>query len=292
MKINQAQRQNVKIKMGIQGPSGSGKTIGALLLAYGLFKDWSKIVVIDSENKSSNLYSHLGGYNVIDLEPPFSPERYSDAILLAEQSGMEVIIIDSISHEWEGVGGVLDIHGSMVGNSFANWSKVTPRHNGFVQTLLSSKCHIISTVRTKTDYVLTDKNGKMVPEKVGLKGITRDGMDYEFTIQFELDIKHNAVATKDRTGLFSTMNEFKLSMRTGEQILEWCNAGVDVSKLKARIQEAKSIEELLLIHNTYPALQDSLKSEFTNRKAILSTPKPSQNGIHNSTTGASGTFEK
>ena len=103
---------------------------------------------------------------------------------------MEVIIIDSISHEWEGKGGILDIHGSMVGNSFTNWAKVTPRHNEFVQKILQSNSHIIATIRSKQDYVLSEKNGKMVPEKVGLKGVTREGLDYEFTLVFDVDIKH------------------------------------------------------------------------------------------------------
>lgn len=80
MKLEQAQRKRAKIKMGLQGPSGSGKTMSALLIAYGLCNDWSKIAVIDSENHSAELYAHLGGYNVLNLVPPFTPEKYVDAI--------------------------------------------------------------------------------------------------------------------------------------------------------------------------------------------------------------------
>src|SRR5213075_24314 len=106
------------------------------------------------------------------------------------------------SHEWEGIGGILETHGNMMGNSYTNWSKLTPRHNSFVQHILQSPAHVIGTIRAKQDYVLSEKNGKQVPEKVGLKGVTRDGMDYEFTLVFDIDIKHNASASKDRTGLF------------------------------------------------------------------------------------------
>ena len=190
MQLQKAERKRAKIKIGLQGSSGSGKSYSALLLAYGLCNSWEKIVVIDSENLSSHLYSHLGCYNVISIAAPFSPEKYIEAIALALQAGMEVIIIDSISHEWEGLGGILDIHGGMTGNSFTNWNKVTPRHNAFVNAILQSPAHIIATIRTKQDYVLTEKNGKQIPEKVGLKGITRDGMDYELTLVFDIDIKH------------------------------------------------------------------------------------------------------
>ena len=95
---------------------------------------------------------------------------------------MRAIIIDSISQEWEGNGGIIETHGNMAGNSFTNWNRVTPRHNAFVQKMLQSHAHIIATIRSNRIMSLTDKNGKMVPEKVGLKGVTRDGMDYEFTV--------------------------------------------------------------------------------------------------------------
>ena len=122
----------------------------------------------------------------------------------------------------------------MAGNTFTNWNKVTPRHNAFVQKILQSNCHIISTIRSKTDYTLTEKNGKMVPEKVELKGITRDGMDYEFTIVFDLDIKHNATATKDRTGLFMDKPEGVISSGYGKRILAWCNDGIPMEKVKEK----------------------------------------------------------
>ena len=122
MKLTRAERKNAKIKMALQGPSGSGKTYSSLLIAYGLCKDWSKIVVVDTENQSSHLYAHLGSYQVLSLEPPFSPERYVKAIATSVEAGSEIIIIDSISHEWEGAGGILNIHGSMTGNSFTNWN--------------------------------------------------------------------------------------------------------------------------------------------------------------------------
>ena len=229
MELKLATRQQAKIKLGLQGCSGGGKTMSALLLAYGLCGDWGKIAVLDTENYSASLYAHLGGFLVVNISAPFSPEKYIEAIQLCESKGMEVIIIDSISHEWEGTGGILDTHGSMAGNSFTNWAKVTPRHNAFVQAILQSRAHVIGTIRSKQDYVLHEKNGKQVPEKVGLKGVTREGINYELTIVLDIDIRHHALASKDRTGLFMDKPEFTITAETGKLIRDWCNVGIPQS---------------------------------------------------------------
>ena len=288
MQLSKAERRQAKIKLALQGPSGSGKTYSALLMAYGLCGDWNKIVVIDTENGSSNLYAHLGDYNVISIAAPYSPEKFAFAINLAESSGMEVIIIDSISHEWEGQGGILDLHASMTGNSFTNWSKMTPRHNAFVQSILSSSCHIIGTIRSKQDYVLTEKNGKQVPEKVGMKGVTRDGMDYEFTVVLDLDIKHNATASKDRTGLFMDKPFFIITDSTGRQIKEWCENGSSIADVIQQIERAKSINTLRDIYYKYPEFRSQIESLLKEQKHNIEATahinnvslKPSENGIH------------
>lgn len=294
MQIQQASRQLAKIKMALQGPSGSGKTMGALLIAYGLCESWNKIVVIDTENHSANLYAHLGPYNVLNIGAPFTPEKYMDAIKLCESSGMEVIILDSISHEWEGSGGILDIHSSMAGNSFTNWGKLTPRHNAFVQAILQSHCHIIGTVRSKQDYVLNEKNGKMVPEKVGLKGVTRDDMSYEFTLVFDVDVKHFASASKDRTGLFGGKPEFRITPATGMLIADWCSAegevsssGTEESQIATQIGSCNTMEQLISLFKQQPAsTQKEYSQLFSRRKqelqrVISSLPKPSSNGAAN-----------
>ena len=120
---------------------------------------------------------------------------------------MEVILLDSISHCWDFL---LEVHSNMPGNSFANWAKITPRQNTFINKILSSDAHIITTMRVKQDYVLNQKNGKMVLEKLGLKAIQRNDLDYEFTIVFDIDTAHSAKAIKDRTGLFVNSPEFKI----------------------------------------------------------------------------------
>lgn len=268
MHIQKASRKRAKIRMSIQGPSGSGKTYGAILIAYGLSGDLSKVCIIDTENSSAELYAHLGDYNTLQLSAPFAPEKFIEAIQLCEKSGIEVIIIDSASHEWDGLGGILDIHASIPGNSFTAWSKVTPRHNAFVQAMMHSPCHLITTVRSKQEYVLSDKNGKQVPEKVGMKGIQKDGFEYDATLAFELNIHHTVQVSKDRTGLFMGKHDIQLSPEIGRKIKLWCEEGTEVSfdHINARIGSCKSIQELLQIYHTYPQFQTALQPEFEQRK--------------------------
>jgi hypothetical protein len=146
MHLHQAERRQARIKLALQGSAGSGKTYAELLLAHGLTGDWNNIAIIDTENGSADLYAHLGNYKVLPLGPPFSPERYIQAIETCEQAGARVIIIDSISHCWDFL---IEYHGNLQGNSFTNWIKVTPRQKAFMDKILQSPAHVIATMRTK-----------------------------------------------------------------------------------------------------------------------------------------------
>ena len=121
MQLRKSERSKAKIKMALQGPSGSGKTMSAILIAQGLTNgNLNKVAIIDTENGSADLYAHLGKFNVLTLDNPHSPERYIEAIEVCEKAGIEVIIIDSISHCWDFL---IDYHASLQGNSFTNWNK-------------------------------------------------------------------------------------------------------------------------------------------------------------------------
>jgi len=288
MKIVQAERKHAKIKMCLQGPSGSGKTYSALLIAYGLCGSWEKIVVIDSENGSAHLYSDFGEYRVIHLGTPFTPERYIEAITMIEEAGdFEVIVVDSISHEWETI---LQEHSKMAGNSYANWAKFKPRHNAFIQKMLQTNIHLIATMRTKQDYVLTEKNGKMVPEKVGLKANQRDDTDYEFTLSFNLDISHYAKVTKDRTSIFSYKPPFVIDVNVGRIIKDWCETGTSIKEVKQQIKDCMNLKELREIYKKYHIFKEPLNDLFMLRSKQLKelqttnslTLKTSQNGHSNS----------
>ncbi len=221
MQLRKALRKAAKLRIGFSAVSGGGKTYGSLLVASGLASSWDKIALIDTEAGSGDLYADLGEYNVLPLTS-FSPEKYIEAIMTCEAAGMEVIIIDSITHEWEFL---LQAHAKMTGNSFTNWSAITPRHDAFKNKILQSPCHIFTTVRRKIEYEMDQSGGKTKIMKLGTKEITREGFEYELTANLEINENHYVKASKDRTGLFVDKDEFILSKQTGVMLKEWAEAG-------------------------------------------------------------------
>ncbi len=286
MQLKQSKRQNVKLRLGISGPSGFGKTYSALQLAYGMTQDWTKIAVIDTENSSSSLYSHLGNFNVLDLSAPYSPERYIEAIEVCEKADIKVIIIDSITHEWNGKGGCLQIQ-EQLGGRFQDWAKVTPRHQAFIDKILNAKCHVITTTRRKVDYSLdVGGNGRTKVVKHGTKEITREGFEYELTVNFELvNDQHLVKASKDRTGLFANKPEFVINASTGKKLLQWCNAEPLVNNsILDRINECMSVSQLMELYKQNPNFQQSHNAHFTQKKEQLEKLINLQNFSTNGTT--------
>lgn len=247
MQIRKAERKKAKLRLGIAAPSGAGKTYSALLLAFGM---GGKIGLIDTEHGSGDLYAHLGDYDIISIEAPYTVSKYVQAIKAFEQAGYTTIIIDSLSHAWAGDGGLLDKQGKMADrgtNSFAAWRTITPEHNALVDSMLKSPCHIIATMRAKQEYVLElDSKGKQAPKKVGMAPVQREGMEYEFTVMLDVDMNHIASASKDRTGLFDGQL-FKVGIETGANLLGWLETGADVpsaSVMLAAIANAETVDSL------------------------------------------------
>ena len=242
VQFKRAERKKAKLRLALAGPAGSGKTYGALLVAFGL---GGKIAMIDTENHSGELYSHLGDYDVAVIDPPFVPEKYTEAIREAERLGYDTIIIDSLTHAWAGQGGLLDVHGHIAdksGNSWTAWRQVTPRHFELVEAMLQSKCHVIATMRSKMDYMQTEENGKKVVKKVGMNPIQRDGMEYEFTVFMDIDMNHLAQATKDRTSIFDGQ-VFKITPEVSKKLLVWLEAGAQAEpQIPVQSQKEQSAE--------------------------------------------------
>ncbi|WP_395443612.1 ATP-binding protein [Caulobacter sp. UC70_42] len=229
MMFQKAERRKAKLRLGLTGPSGSGKTWGALLIAKGI---GGKIAVIDTERGSASLYTNLVDFDVLELSPPYTPERFLEAIRAAEAAGYETVIIDSITHEWNGVGGCLELVDQLAaarykGNSWSAWSDVTPRHRAFLDAILRSSLHVIVTMRSKTETAQTEENGRKKVVKLGMKAEQRDGFEYEMTTV--LDITHEghfALASKDRTGLFGG-DPKPISERTGAMLRDWLESGAE-----------------------------------------------------------------
>ena len=226
--FKKAEKSKIFAKILLIGASGSGKSYSALRLATGIARSCgSRVAAIDTENGRIRYYANEFDFDDMQLEAPYTPETYIEAIEMAQDAGYKVLLIDSISHEWKYC---TDTVNKMSGNSFTNWGKMTPRHDAFMEKILQSDLHIIATARGKDTYVLEDKNGKQVPKKVGLGATQRDGVEYEYTITFNLDQEnHVATASKDNTHLFENKYEV-LTEKDGEKIYEWANSGTEMVK--------------------------------------------------------------
>lgn len=248
MAFTKATRKQAKLRLGLMGPSGSGKTWTALSIATGLLKPGDgRIAVIDSERGSASLYANDFDFDQKSLER-FSPREYIDAIRMAEKAGYSAIIIDSLTHAWSGIGGVLEIVDNVAaksnGNKFAGWREGSPEHNHLVDAMLQSRCHVIATLRVNTEWILEkdEKTGKNVPKKIGLKPQQRDGMEYEFTAVAQLDEEHNATITKTRISYLDGRLWRKPDQEFGAKMLEWLDSGEpDASPPKSNetIEEVK-----------------------------------------------------
>jgi len=286
MEIKKVKRKKVKLKIGLSGASGFGKTYSALLLARGMSSSWDKIAVIDTENGSASLYSNLGDYNTLELDQPFHPDRYIEAIQICQKAGMEVIIIDSITPEWSGKGGCLDIHEQEKKkmsreNDYTAWNKVTPLHRKFIDSILQSDCHIITTVRRKQDYDMVKEGEKTKVVKVGTKEETREGFEYELTINFELiNDKHYAKASKDRTSLFMDREPFVIDDNIGKELILWHNEAEeletpteDLSNGKEELLKKIAYANLSDLGKLYNNLTEDEKQDYSNyfkeRKAVI-----------------------
>ncbi len=199
--FKQAIKQEAKLRLAIAGPSGSGKTYTALSIATNL---GGKVALVDTEHGSASKYADKFQFDVMEMQPPFHPDRFIAAIKEAQQAGYGTIVLDSLSHAWNGTGGLLEIVDQIAArsaskNTFAAWKEGTPIYNKLIDAIIQSNVNIIATMRTKQDYVLeADERGKQKPVKVGMNPIQRDGFEYEFDVVITMDIDNQAVVSKTR----------------------------------------------------------------------------------------------
>lgn len=228
MAFQKAEKRKSKLRLALVGPSGSGKTFSALRIAKGI---GGKIAVVDSERGSASKYADLFEFDVLELEA-FAPASYVAAILEAEKAGYDILIIDSLSHAWFGKGGALEMVDqakmrSKSKDGFGAWREVTPEHNALVDAIVRSRCHVIATMRTKTEWVIEkDENGKNHPRKVGLQPIQREGLEFEFDVVGDLDESVFCV-TKSRIPKFSKAVLKEPGEQVGIDLAAWLNSGAE-----------------------------------------------------------------
>jgi len=214
-----------KLRMAIAGPSGSGKTYTALALAAALVPD-GRVAVIDTEHGSAAKYADLFRFDVAHAAPPYHPDGLIKLITFAANNGYDVVIVDSATHYWSGVGGVLDLKEEAESrmrnpNSYTAWKGVTPIHQRMVDALISVPAHVIVTMRSKQEYVLVEKNGKQVPQKMGMAPIQRDGFEYEFDVMMDMDVKNVGHVTKTRCPALTDRDFVKPGVDMAAILRDW-----------------------------------------------------------------------
>jgi hypothetical protein len=231
--FTKATRKGSHLKIAITGPAGSGKTFSALRLAKGISQN-GRIALIDTENESASLYATNFDFDIVSVEPPFTMDKLTKPTVAALDEGYDVLIVDSASHFWNGVleyKSQLDKRG---GNSYTNWNEANKHYELMLRAILFSKIHLIVCMRSKMEYVLEENDrGKQVPKKVGMAPIMRDGVEYEFTTVFDLDIAHQAQVSKDRTQLFGD-KIFQITEKTGELLQNWLAETTPVKRRKRK----------------------------------------------------------
>lgn len=204
MSFKKAEKIGIRLRLALCGPTGSGKTYWALEIAKLLAKHYqTRAAFIDSERGSAKKYADRFDFDVLELAS-YEPERYIDAIAEAEKNGYGVVIVDSLSHAWEGKGGVLERVDTVAKkqtrpNSYTAWREGTKAQNDLVDSLLDFAGQEIVTLRTKMAYEQgKDERGKMTVTKVGLQPVQRDGLEYEFDIVCDINQEHELMIGKTR----------------------------------------------------------------------------------------------
>lgn len=256
--FKKAERRQLRLRSAIDGPSGSGKTATALRFALAL-SPAKKIAVIDSEHGSASKYigQDFGEgpveFDVLELSS-FSPSNYTSAIQEAGRLGYEVIVVDSLSHAWEGKDGALELVDKAGGSSFTAWKDVTPMHRNMIEAILASPAHVICTMRSKTEYVMEeqDRNGKktQVPRKVGMAPVQRAGMEYEFDVYLSMDLSHIGTVTKSRCSAVDGVIAAKPGREFLSPVIGWLTTGAvpsETTTVASKISDAQlsSVASLL-----------------------------------------------
>lgn len=225
--FTKATKEGLKARLALAGPAGSGKTwTGLTIASEWVRREGGRIALIDTERRSASEYSDEFDFDTAQLTT-FEPLALVDGLAAAAQAGFGVVMVDSLSHFWEGEGGMLTQVDNASkrnggGNSFAGWKTARPMEQRMLNALLAYPGHVIVCMRTKTEYVVEeDSRGRKAPRKIGLKPIQRDGIEYEFQVVGDLDYDNTLVITKTRVATLGGAVIQKPGAEFGGMILDW-----------------------------------------------------------------------
>lgn len=274
-KVQKAEREKIAVKIALMGPSSAGKTMSSLKMATGMVERLKeagnlgdtngRILVANTEGSRGRYYANEFDYDIVDLEPPYNPEMFVDLINYAVDEKYTILIIDSSSEEWTGKGGCLELQ-QQAGGTYQAWSRITPRHNKFIDALTTSPIHIIATMRGKDQYeVEKDEKGRVNVKKLGVGIQQRDGMEYYFTCTFNLDnVDHMARCEKDNTHIFDSEGRVLLDESYGSRLADWANSSEIESRDAVKFRENKDAVK----HEGFTELEDTINAIASLAKAL------------------------
>lgn len=266
-----ATKAGAKARIALTGPPGSGKTYTALALAFGLGRN---VVVVDTERGTASKYAGLNGWEFQRLNVhSYSPQSLVEILGAAAGQGFEVLILDSWSHYWEGIDGMLEQVDRRSGaNKFTSgWKEMRPEERRMVDALLAFPGHLIVTLRSKVEYVIVEnERGKKEPRKVGLKPIQREGVEYEFDLVGDLDLDNKMTVSKTRMPELARRIIPEPGTELGEQIKAWLDDGV------ARPTVAEYRDRALAAGQTYTALLELYRE--IERDGMIGAPTTAADG--------------
>lgn len=273
LQIREAKRAGARVIVGLAGPSGSGKTFTALQLAYGLANEnGRKVGFLDTENRRGSLYADSlpQPFLIGDLFAPFSPSRYVEAIREFQNAGVEVLVIDSVTHEWEGIGGCEEI-ATNTNSRMADWKRAKAEHKKFMNMMLQSDMHVIACIRAREKVDFTDPKN---PKSLGLQPIQEKNFMFEMTASLMLsDAGRRPLVTKCPAELMPILGRQNgyLTIADGRALRAWIDGAeavdAEVEHWRNRLQTETEggVDALKAAWTTAPArvraaLKDSLET--------------------------------
>lgn len=265
--LKKATKEHAKLHLALIGLSGSGKTYSALNLAKYLVPDGT-VLLLDSEHRTAKLYGDIFDFNHEEVTN-YDPRNYIKLIKEAEALGVDVLIIDSMSHAWNAIVDIANQEKSK--GPFGGWDKASPIYRQFIDAILGCNMHVIATMRQKSDYVIEpNASGKQTPKKVGMKAENKESIEYEFDVVGEFDRDdHSLKITKSRFSEIDQKIFYLPGQELANELRRWLNTGVPAAPAKKPEQQSPMKTEKIA-----PGAEQKAAASASNDASAPSESKP------------------